>query len=51
MESIDPNDMLLVQARRCRRCGRVLTGKNAIQDGIGRACKLLEELPTRAWVE
>lgn len=32
-------DIFTIQARRCKRCGGLLTSAKAIRDGYGQACK------------
>ncbi len=34
------NEIFQVKARRCKRCGGLLTSKDAIEDGYGRICKM-----------
>lgn len=43
--------VFLVRARRCRRCGGLLTGAEAVRDGIGHVCKRWEkeEREARQW--
>ena len=30
----------MVKARRCKRCGGLLTSKQAVEDGYGHVCKM-----------
>lgn len=43
--------VFLVQARRCRRCGGLLTSEDAVREGIGHVCKAREreEQEARQW--
>lgn len=36
---IDPEEIFTIQARLCKRCGRLLTSSKAIKDGYGCTCK------------
>lgn len=36
----DINDVFHIPARRCLRCGGLLTSSQAIQDGYGHTCKM-----------
>lgn len=35
----DPDEIFTVKARLCKRCGRLLASKQAIDDGYGCTCK------------
>lgn len=35
----EPADVFSIQARRCKRCGGLLTSAQAIRDGYGPVCK------------
>lgn len=37
-EREEKNKIFLIEATRCRRCGRLLTGKEAIERGMGSGC-------------
>ena len=34
------DEIFTIKARRCKRCGGILTSKQAIQDGYGHVCKM-----------
>lgn len=34
------DEIFTVRARRCKRCGGLLTSKQAVEDGYGHVCKL-----------
>lgn len=36
----DQSDIFTIPARRCKRCGGLLTSAQAIQDGYGHTCKM-----------
>lgn len=36
---MDNKDVIYIQAVRCKRCGRLLTSKKAMQDGYGESCR------------
>ena len=36
----DESDVFTIPARRCKRCGGLLTSAQAIQDGYGHTCKM-----------
>lgn len=38
----DLGDVFMVRARRCKRCGGLLTSAQAVADGYGRVCKMKE---------
>lgn len=38
----DSGDIFMVKARRCKRCGGLLTSKQAVADGYGHTCKMKE---------
>lgn len=33
------SEIFTVKARRCKRCGRLLTNPKAVEDGYGESCK------------
>lgn len=33
-------DVFMIKARRCKRCGGLLTSKQAVADGYGHVCKI-----------
>ena len=35
-------DVFMVRARRCKRCGGLLTSAQAVADGYGHVCKMKE---------
>ena len=38
---MDNNDEIFtIKARRCKRCGGILTSKQAVEDGYGHTCKM-----------
>ena len=37
------HEVFLVEARRCKRCGGLLTSKQAVADGYGHVCKMKAE--------
>ena len=49
----DDGEIFLVKARRCKRCGGLLTSKQAVADGYGHVCKMKElgELERRRPIE
>lgn len=53
MENLDQSGIFLISARRCRRCGGLLTSEEALRDGVGHVCKLREkeEKDARRWEE
>ena len=38
----DAGDVFMVRARRCKRCGGLLTSAQAVADGYGHVCKMKE---------
>ena len=36
----DSSEVFMVKARRCLRCGGLLTSKDAVAEGYGHVCKL-----------
>lgn len=38
----DFGDVFMVRARRCKRCGGLLTSAQAVADGYGHVCKMKE---------
>lgn len=36
------DDVFMVKARRCKRCGGLLTSAKAVADGYGHVCKMKE---------
>lgn len=34
------NEIFTIQARRCKRCGGILTSKAAVEEGYGHVCKM-----------
>lgn len=34
------DEIFTVKARRCKRCGGLLTSKQAVEDGYGHVCKM-----------
>ncbi len=36
----EQDEIFTVKARRCRRCGGLLTSKQAVEDGYGHVCKM-----------
>ena len=38
----DLSDVFMVRARRCKRCGGLLTSAQAVADGYGHVCKMKE---------
>lgn len=38
----DLGDVFMVRARRCKRCGGLLTSAQAVADGSGHVCKMKE---------
>ena len=39
-ETEKTSGVFLVKARRCKRCGGLLTSKQAVEDGYGHICKM-----------
>lgn len=37
-DSIQDQDIFTIKARRCKRCGGILTSKQGIRDGYGPCC-------------
>lgn len=48
-----PDGTFQILARRCRRCGGLLTSEEALRDGVGHVCKMREkeEEDARRWEE
>lgn len=44
----DLGDVFMVRARRCKRCGGLLTSAQAVADGYGHVCKMKELQKQRA---
>lgn len=42
------DDIFTIKARRCKRCGGLLTSKQAVEDGYGHVCKMKAEAEIRA---
>ena len=42
MRDNDMGDVFMVRARRCKRCGGLLTSAQAVADGYGHVCKMKE---------
>ena len=38
----DAGDIFMVRARRCKRCGGLLTSSKAVADGYGHVCTMQE---------
>lgn len=36
----ETNETFMVKARRCKRCGGLLTSEQAVKDGYGHVCKM-----------
>ncbi len=36
----DQDEIFTIKARRCKRCGGLLTSKQAVEDGYGHVCKM-----------
>ena len=34
------DEIFTIKARRCKRCGGILTSKQAVEDGYGHTCKM-----------
>jgi hypothetical protein len=34
------NEIFTIKARRCKRCGGILTSKAAVEEGYGHVCKM-----------
>lgn len=39
-EEKDLTEVFMVKARRCKRCGGLLTSEQAVADGYGHVCKM-----------
>ena len=37
---MDEGEIFTIHARRCKRCGGLLTSGNSIRDGYGHSCKM-----------
>ena len=44
----DAGDVFMVRARRCKRCGGLLTSRQAVADGYGHTCLMKERGEQRA---
>lgn len=44
MNRDDRSEIFTVRARRCKRCGGLLTSSRAIEDGYGHSCKMKLEI-------
>ena len=42
MDDKNEGEIFMVRARRCKRCGGLLTSRQAVADGYGHTCKLKE---------
>lgn len=42
LRDADAGDVFMVRARRCKRCGGLLTSAQAVADGYGHVCKMKE---------
>lgn len=42
MDRPNDEDIFMVKARRCKRCGGLLTSKQAVADGYGHVCLMKE---------
>lgn len=53
IEESSRGEIFQIPARRCRRCGGLLTSEEALRDGVGHVCKLREkeEADARRWEE
>lgn len=40
MNEPDMSEVFTIKARRCKRCGGLLTSRQAILDGMGHTCKM-----------
>lgn len=36
---MDKDEIFIIKARRCKRCGRLLTSEKAVRDGYGESCR------------
>lgn len=36
----ETSEIFTIQARRCKRCGGILTSRQAVEDGYGHVCKI-----------
>lgn len=41
-QNADLSEIFMVKARRCKRCGGLLTSAQAVADGYGHVCKMKE---------
>ncbi len=39
-ETTQTSEIFMVKARRCKRCGGLLTNQQAVEDGYGHICKM-----------
>lgn len=48
-ERYETDEIFTIKARKCKRCGGILTSKQAVEDGYGHVCKMktLEEKNAR----
>lgn len=37
---MDNDEIFTIKARRCKRCGGLLTSQQAVEDGYGHVCKM-----------
>lgn len=44
----ETSDIFTIKARRCKRCGGLLTSKQAVEDGYGHVCKMKTQAELRA---
>ena len=44
----ETSEIFTVKARRCKRCGGLLTSKQAVEDGYGHVCKMETQEEQRA---
>lgn len=40
---MNDGEIFTIRARRCKRCGGLLTGEQSVKDGYGHTCKLKEK--------
>jgi len=38
--TMNNDEIFTIKARRCKRCGGLLTSKQAVEDGYGHVCKI-----------
>lgn len=46
--TLNDDEIFTVKARRCKRCGGLLTSKQAVEDGYGHVCKMKSEAERKA---